>query len=111
LSNKNYENSKKSLSLISQIKCPITQKCHCEPFAFCHSERSEESRHTAQGKLREVPIYRDRGLIYPPPYFLPLKGGGGEEGVSALAMGIILKKCCCFLENNTILDNEFYVFE
>jgi len=30
--------------------------CHCEacpePFAFCHSERSEES-HTAQGKLRE----------------------------------------------------------
>jgi hypothetical protein len=25
--------------------------CHCEPFALCHSERSEES-HTARGKLR-----------------------------------------------------------
>ncbi len=28
--------------------------CHCEPFAFCHSERSEESQHTAQDKLREA---------------------------------------------------------
>lgn len=34
--------------------------CHCEPFAFCHSnpfpchsERSEESLPLAQGKLRE----------------------------------------------------------
>jgi hypothetical protein len=26
---------------------------HCEPFA-CHSERSEESRFIAQGKLREA---------------------------------------------------------
>jgi hypothetical protein len=28
------------------------QFCHSEPFA-CHSERSEESRFWAQGKLRE----------------------------------------------------------
>jgi len=27
--------------------------CHCEPFAFCHSERSEES-HGAQDRLREA---------------------------------------------------------
>jgi hypothetical protein len=27
--------------------------CHCEPFAFCHSERSEESHYFAQDKLRE----------------------------------------------------------
>lgn len=26
--------------------------CHSEPFAACHSERSEES-HTAQGRVRE----------------------------------------------------------
>ena len=32
--------------------------CHCEPFASCHSERSEESKHFAQGKLREA-ISRD----------------------------------------------------
>jgi hypothetical protein len=34
--------------------------CHCEPFAPCHSERSEgeESNHFAQGKLREA-ISRD----------------------------------------------------
>ena len=27
--------------------------CHCEPFAFCYSERSEESHYFAQDKLRE----------------------------------------------------------
>ena len=27
--------------------------CHCEPFAFCHSERSEES-HGAQDRLRKA---------------------------------------------------------
>ena len=36
----------------------IQTDCHCEPFTFCHSERSEESRFFAQGKLRE-PISRD----------------------------------------------------
>ena len=39
---------------------PITSKrpfsssnCHCEPFASCHSERSEES-HSAQDRLSET---------------------------------------------------------
>jgi len=31
---------------------------HSEPFA-CHSERSEESRSAAQGKLREEPLLND----------------------------------------------------
>jgi len=30
-------------------------RCHPRPFA-CHSERSEESRSAAQGKLREGPV-------------------------------------------------------
>ena len=29
------------------------EECHSEPFASCHSERSEESKEAAQGKLRE----------------------------------------------------------
>ena len=37
--------------------------CHCEPFAFCHSDpesnEGEESRYFAQGKLREA-IRRSR---------------------------------------------------
>jgi hypothetical protein len=40
---------------------PHATDCHCEPFAFCHSEpfachseRSEESLPSAQGKLREA---------------------------------------------------------
>jgi len=32
--------------------------CHPEPFAR-HSERSEESRSTAQGKLREEPVLNE----------------------------------------------------
>ena len=31
----------------------IDSYCHCEPFAWCHSERSEES-HGAQDRLRET---------------------------------------------------------
>ena len=33
-------------------------QCHPEPFA-CHSERSEESRSAAQGKLREEPVLNE----------------------------------------------------
>jgi hypothetical protein len=33
-------------------------RCHPEPFA-CHSERSEESRSAAQGKLREEPVLNE----------------------------------------------------
>ena len=29
------------------------EECHSEPFASCHSERSEESKEAAQGKPRE----------------------------------------------------------
>ena len=39
------------LSLGRRTRFPV---CHSEPFA-CHSERSEESRQFAQGKLREEP--------------------------------------------------------
>ena len=35
------------------ITSDYTSLCHCEPFAFCHSERSEES-HGAQDRLREA---------------------------------------------------------
>ena len=45
---------------IKGMGLPITNKrlfsnsnCHCEPFASCHSERSEES-HGAQDRLREA---------------------------------------------------------
>ena len=73
--------------ILARIKIVAAKRCHCEPFAFCHSELSEESRseqsqHTAQGKLREVPIYRDHGPIYPPPYFRgpSLPQGGRRRG-------------------------------
>ena len=33
--------------------------CHSEPFAICHSERSEESISDAQDKLREESLYHD----------------------------------------------------
>jgi len=34
----------------------INAFCHSEPFACCHSERSEESFFHTQGKLREESI-------------------------------------------------------
>src|SRR4030042_3586775 len=34
-------------------KVSMSQDCHSEPFAHCHSERSEESDFMAQDKLRE----------------------------------------------------------
>jgi len=39
--------------------------CHCEPFTFCHSERSEES-HGAQDRLREASLWLFLGLLRPP---------------------------------------------
>ena len=36
----------------------LALRCHPEPFA-CHSERSEESRSAAQGKLREEPVLNE----------------------------------------------------
>ena len=38
---------------ISVAGTSISRRWHSEPFAPCHSERSEESRYLAQGKLRE----------------------------------------------------------
>ena len=35
-----------------KVKAEV-KECYSEPFAFCHSERSEESQEAAQGKLRE----------------------------------------------------------
>ena len=35
------------------IVIPSPSLCHSEPFALCHSERSEESYPFAQGRLRE----------------------------------------------------------
>src|SRR3989304_465658 len=42
----------KVLMPIKKFLYKTLTSCHCEPFAFCHSERSEESRLLAQGKLR-----------------------------------------------------------
>jgi len=47
------------------ITSDYTSLCHCEPFAFCHSERSEES-HDAQDRLREAILWLFLGLLRPP---------------------------------------------
>ncbi len=39
--------------------------CHCEPFALCHSERSEES-HGAQDRLRVAISLSSLGLLRSP---------------------------------------------
>jgi|GEM_PF-6696117 len=40
--------------MVSRVNHCATFFCHCEPLALCHSERSEESPHIAQDKLREA---------------------------------------------------------
>jgi len=44
--------------IVNDINKLTFTMCHCEPFGICHSEPSEESQCTAQGKLREA-ISRD----------------------------------------------------
>ncbi len=70
--------------------------CHSEPFAICHSERSEESFVCAQDKLHEESISDAKTTPYP-----LLRKEGIRGGFIIVAAGFSLR----FSSSNGLYDN------